>query len=88
MGERIIKTGLSKKYKDMLDAVIGQMSDGYWENTPMMRGYWEFVTTGTSGDEQTVYHAGGGHEIHRGVFGVYAALYRVTVYAYVLLLYA
>lgn len=54
MSERVIKTGLSKKYKDMLDAVIGQMSDGYWENTPMMRGYWKFVTTGTSGDEMTL----------------------------------
>ena len=54
MSERVIKTGLSKKYKDMLDAVIGQMSDGYWENTPMMVGYWKFVTTGTSGDEVTL----------------------------------
>lgn len=54
MGERVIKTGLSKKYKDMLDAVIGQMSDGYWENTPMMRGYWKFVKTGTAGDEVTL----------------------------------
>lgn len=54
MSKRVIKTGLSKKYKDMLDAVIGQMSDGYWENTPMMRGYWKFVTTGTSGDEVTL----------------------------------
>lgn len=54
MSERVIKTGLSKKYKDMLDAVIGQMSDGYWENTPMMRGYWKFVTTGTSGNEVTL----------------------------------
>lgn len=49
MSERIIKTGLGPRYKDMLDAVIGQMADGYWENTPMMRGYWKFVTTGTSG---------------------------------------
>ena len=54
MGERVIKTGLSKKYKDMLDAVIGQMSDGYWENIPMMRGYWKFVKTGTAGDEGTL----------------------------------
>lgn len=53
MSERIIKTGLGLHYKDMLDAVIGQMSDGYWENTPMMRGYWKFVTTGTSGNEVT-----------------------------------
>lgn len=54
MSEHTIKTGLSKKYKDMLDAVIGQMSDGYWENTPMMRGYWKFVNTGTSGNEVTL----------------------------------
>lgn len=54
MSERIIKTGLGSRYKDMLDAVIGQMSDGYWENTPMMRGYWKFVTTGTSGNEVTL----------------------------------
>lgn len=54
MSERIIKTGLGLHYKDMLDAVIGQMSDGYWENTPMMRGYWKFVTTGTSGNEVTL----------------------------------
>ena len=54
MSERIIKTGLGLHYKDMLDAVIGQMSDGYWENTPMMQGYWKFVTTGTSGNEVTL----------------------------------
>ena len=54
MSERIIKTGLGPHYKDMLDAVIGQMSDGYWENTPMMRGYWKFVTTGTAGNEVTL----------------------------------
>lgn len=54
MSDRIIKTGLGPRYKDMLDAVIGQMSDGYWENTPMMRGYWKFVTTGTSGNEVTL----------------------------------
>jgi len=54
MSVRSIKTGLGKKYKDMLDSVIGQMSDGYWENTPMMRGYWKFVKTGTSGNEVTL----------------------------------
>lgn len=32
MSERIIKTGLGLHYKDMLDAVIGQMSDGVNEN--------------------------------------------------------
>lgn len=54
MSDRIIKTGLSKKYKDMLRAVIGQMSDGYWENTPMMRGYWKFWDIGTAGGEITI----------------------------------
>lgn len=54
MSERVIKTGLSKKYKDMLEAVIGQMSDGYWENTPMMRGYWKFCDIGIAGDEVTI----------------------------------
>lgn len=51
MSERIIKTGLPKRFKDMLAAVIGQMSDGYWENTPMMRGYWPFVDAAVQGDE-------------------------------------
>lgn len=54
MSDRIIKTGLSKKYKDMLDSVLGQMSDGYWENTPMMQGYWKFCDIGTDGDEITI----------------------------------
>lgn len=54
MSQRIIKTGLGLHYKDMLNSVIGQMSDGYWENTPMMRSYWMFVTTGTSGNEVTL----------------------------------
>lgn len=49
-----IKTGLGKKYKDMLSAVKGQMCDGYWENTPMMQGYWRFCKIGTAGDEMTI----------------------------------
>ena len=41
---RIIKTGLfGKKNKDILDSVIGQWSDGIWENTPQMAKYWEFA---------------------------------------------
>lgn len=54
MSDRIIKTGLSKKYKDMLDSVLGQMSDGYWENTPRMEGYWKFCDIGTAGGEITI----------------------------------
>lgn len=41
---RIIKTGLfGKKNKDILDSVIGQWSDGIWENTPQMAKYWKFA---------------------------------------------
>lgn len=40
----LVDLGLDAKYKDMIDAVFGQMSDGYWENTPRMRGYWRFAT--------------------------------------------
>ena len=36
----LVNLGLDAKYKDMIDAVFGQMSDGYWENTPRMCGYW------------------------------------------------
>lgn len=54
MSVRSIKTGLGKKYKDMLSAVKGQMCDGYWENTPMMQGYWRFCKIGTAGDEVTI----------------------------------
>ena len=59
MSMRSIKTGLGKKYKDMLSAVIGQMSDGYWENSPMMQGYWRFCKIGTAGDEVTIEVDGG-----------------------------
>lgn len=49
--QRIVKLGLGKRFKDMIAAVIGQMSDGYWENTPKMKGYWMFADAGTQGDE-------------------------------------
>ena len=54
MSKHSIKTGLGKAYKDMLSAVKGQMCDGYWENTPMMQGYWRFCEIGTAGDEVTI----------------------------------
>lgn len=40
----LVDLGLDAKFKDMIDAVFGQMSDGYWENSPRMRGYWKFAT--------------------------------------------
>lgn len=39
--KRIVSTGLSGiKNEEILDSVIGQMSDGIWENSPGMEGYW------------------------------------------------
>lgn len=39
--KRIVSTGLSGvKNEEILDSVIGQMSDGIWENSPGMDGYW------------------------------------------------
>lgn len=38
---RIISTGLtSDKDQEVLDSVIGQLSDGIWENSPAMEKYW------------------------------------------------
>ena len=44
MSERRIETGL-KTDLDMaiLDAVLGQLSDGMWENSPMMDKYWPYI---------------------------------------------
>lgn len=40
----IVKTGLySVTAQDVLDNVIGQMSDGMWENSKTMEHYWPFV---------------------------------------------
>lgn len=41
---RVIPTGLVGGINhDILRSVIGQMSDGIWENTPGMTGYWTFA---------------------------------------------
>jgi len=38
---RIVDTGLYGEInKDILESVIGQISDGIWENSPGMEGYW------------------------------------------------
>lgn len=44
MSERKIDTGL-KTDLDMaiLDAVLGQLSDGMWENSPLMDKYWPYI---------------------------------------------
>lgn len=39
-----IDTGLKGDLaKDILDSVIGQMSDGMWENSPAMEHYWRYI---------------------------------------------
>lgn len=42
---RIIETGLderNKKYNEILRSVIGQLSDGMWENCNRYNGYWTY----------------------------------------------
>ena len=41
---RIIKTGLKGDIAEHIcGAIIGQMSDGYWENTSSYEKYWRFI---------------------------------------------
>lgn len=42
---KVVKTGFteSKKVNEILNSVIGQMSDGMWEGSSYMEGYWNFV---------------------------------------------
>lgn len=48
---RTVRLGVDKKYLDMINSVLGQLSDGYWENTPRMRGYWLFADAKAQGNE-------------------------------------
>ena len=51
-GNLIIPTGLKgEKARDILDAIIGQMSDGMWENSPAMEHYWRFINVEKIGKE-------------------------------------
>ena len=48
----VIKTGLSdSKAEDILNSVIGQMSDGIWENSPRMDRYWKYADIIKEGSE-------------------------------------
>lgn len=43
-GKRVIHTGLTHQLdKEVLDSVLGQMSDGIWEDSPSMEKYWGYV---------------------------------------------
>ena len=42
--ERKIPIGLNdEKTRDIINAVVGQLSDGIWENSPGMERYWRFM---------------------------------------------
>lgn len=52
---RIIHTGLyTKKADEILNSVIGQMSDGYWENSPSMDKYWKFACIRKAEDDEVL----------------------------------
>ena len=53
---RKIKTNLeaTNKNYEILRSVIGQMSDGIWENSPRAEGYWRFATIEKSDDNKIV----------------------------------
>lgn len=54
--DRIVHTGLKMKAaRDICNAIIGQMSDGYWENSPRMVKYWLFVKTDVASDGEVVF---------------------------------
>lgn len=47
MADRIIDTGLKGNIqKDILASVLGQLSDGYWENSDRMEMYWRNIKVG------------------------------------------
>lgn len=52
---RQIHTGLyTQTAQDCLDSVIGQLSDGIWENALWMAKYWEFVTVVRADDGEVL----------------------------------
>ena len=54
----VVKTGLSasdKKAKEILNSVVGQMSDGIWENSPGYSRYWKNIDIGEEDGEIVIY---------------------------------
>jgi hypothetical protein len=62
---RIIKTGLkTQKECDIIDGVLGQLSDGMWENSRAAEGYWPYIDADLKNGEvvltvSNLYHSGG-----------------------------
>ena len=64
---RTIFTGLKGKVnKEILQSVEGQLSDGIWENSPMMEGYWLFETIDVIDDEVVILISNRWSDIHCG----------------------
>lgn len=56
--ERKIPFGLKdEKSQDVINSVVGQLSDGIWENSPGMERYWKF-TDGTDGKGNIIVYNG------------------------------
>ena len=53
---RTIKTGLenTKINGEMIASVVGQLSDGAWENSSRLRGYWVFAECNSGSSDITV----------------------------------
>lgn len=52
---RTILTGLSGKVnKTILDSVMGQLSDGKWENSPAMNKYWQHADIMVKNDQVVI----------------------------------
>lgn len=53
--KRIIHTNLfSQTAYDAFESVMGQISDGYWENTPRMQKYWSFADISRAADGEVL----------------------------------
>lgn len=63
---RLIDTGLtSDRDEEVLDSVIGQLSDGIWENSPAMNKFWLFANVEKVGDKVCLKINDGGTEWNR-----------------------
>ena len=60
---RRVPTGLAcPKGKVLLSSIKGQLSDGLWENSPTMEGYWKFFCIDDEGGDVTICISKAGHQ--------------------------
>ena len=60
--DRIIDTGIevNQKNKNIMDSIVGQMSDGIWEESRYMEKYWKSINFDYSGDTTKIKIVGSG----------------------------